>query len=101
MRAVIARLMRDRVTITRPAGADAYGQPTPGASVTVDARVVREHVRSVTPAGEEFVSGTQIATFEDVTVGDTITLHGVAHRVRAVKRASTLDGSWSLTEAHL
>jgi hypothetical protein len=87
--------------VTRSAGSDLYGQPVVGSSVEAPARVVRSHVRSVTPEGEEFVSGTQVVTFEDVSVGDTVTVDGVAHRVRAVKRAATLNGSWSLTEAHL
>lgn len=99
--ATIKRWLRDTVTLTKPGGIDQYGQPAPGTSSSVAARIVHDHKRSRTPEGLEFISTTQVATLASVHVGDTLTIDGVARPVRAVKTATGLHGGAALTEAQL
>lgn len=97
----IKRLLRDTVHIQRPGGVDEYGQPTAGSTVTAPARVVHNHRRSVDVNGVEFISTTQVALLELVTVADTLTVGGEARPVKAVKRAAGLHGGAELVEALL
>ena len=97
----IARMLRDRVTFTPSLGVDAYGQRLEGDGTLVSARVVHEHKRSRDPAGEEFLSTTQILTLHPAQVGDVVTVDGRTRAVRSVKRAGSLRGGATLTEVML
>jgi|AACY02.2.fsa_nt_gi hypothetical protein len=98
--ATLARLLDATVTLKTVTGINAYGQPTTSTS-TVPARVVRNHVRSVTPQGIDFISTTQVALANPVSVGDRITLDGEDTTVQQVKAASGLQGGVTLYEALL
>jgi len=98
--ATLARLLDTTVTVKTVTGVDAYGQPTTS-STTVPARVVRNHVRSVTPQGVDFISTTQVALANTVSVGDRITLDGEDVAVQQVKAANGLQGGVTLFEALL
>lgn len=99
-RATLHRLLDTTVTLKTVTGVDAYGQPTTTTS-TVPARVVRNHVRSVTPQGVDFISTTQVALADTVNVGDRITLDGEDTTVQQVKAANGMTSGVTLYEALL
>lgn len=97
----LERMFRDTITVRAPGSVDEYGQTSSSTGTTVRARVVRNHTRSRSDDGEEFISTTQVATLHPIKVGDTLVIDGVERPVRAVKSAQPLRGGVTLTEAHL
>lgn len=98
----VSRLLIDEVTVTPRASVDEYGQPVAGTSTTVKAKVSQKTMRARDAiTGEDFVSTTQVATLHDVTISDLLTIAGVAHAIRSVKRTQGVRGGTHVTVALL
>jgi hypothetical protein len=82
---MLARWLRDTVTIARGGGTDAYGQPTGGATITAPAVVMRKARREVDASGVDFISTTQFITAYPVHVGDRVTIDAAPQTVRTVR----------------
>jgi len=99
--ATINRWLLDEVTFTRAGGTNEYGEPTSPTAATVPAKIAHAHHRSVTDAGEEFTSTTQVVTLYAAHVGDAVTIGGSNYRVRAIKSMRGLRGGVTLYEVML
>lgn len=100
-RSSINRMLIDEVTIVRAGAVNEYGEPTGATSATVPAKIQNNTTRSVTVAGEDFTSTTQVVTLYDVRVGDVVSIDSSPRLVRAVKKLRGMRGGPTLVEAHL
>lgn len=100
LRSTIQRLLRDRITLLRATGVDAFGQPST-TQVTIPAYVKRDTARGVTDEGTEFTSSTQFVTTEPVNVGDRIEMDGATLTIKQVKEADAVRGGVTIYEVLL